>query len=686
MKPTVRSSHLVRPCHLQKHACKQLRNKKENEKLYFFPSGVQGCGYLVQPPIDQLVELCSSGLITFMLLPSQCVRHVYFSRELPSLDDDGQVLRISGLWNTAMAHPNDPEIIDLVNAGVIPPLVELLRGRLTWVDKELLFLLCKVTYFFANFDNGYFSCYLIRDTQRAAWLFREATIKHGGIDCEAEDGNVYGQESDDSEWETASESDVGDDGRKEMSNNKEGNVDKINKLSAREMKRQCKGMIDCQTTVISKNIDILPLLTIKMPLHNKIQMIEFTLHANEWKHGRRESKQAESIRASIMKFFRELPSLGDEGLKNRRWLSHDQNIYIPYYAAHIIGSYTMNMEDFAETAVELLKGTLTWYADRRLSYHCDLLTRGMGGVEMESRKAEEWASQLQCWSPQLINCFAFKTEFLPTICKPEFLVKLPLMWGGLVNENSPAELCNIARSSDDWKYMAIDCLLWLLQDPSTFHKQGSTCVLDLVEISALGDHKKLGDSILSLLQKCIQSHGTGRNSVSNRTKEDVEMGKSMPKEDLHIKQAAALVQPCPMLSFAATTIGCNKSCYSSTRVLSLHNSVNRHAKSLWRRAQAYDMLGLAKEILLDAILFKNECSQSTDPDLASRQDKVPDYAEREAAIKHGGIDCEAEDGNVYGQESDDSEWETASESDVGDGGRKEMSNNEKGNADKSNKL
>ena len=73
-----------------------------------------------------------------------------------------------------------------------------------------------------------------------------------------------------------------------------------------------------------------------------------------------------------------------------------------------------------------------------LIVHCDLLTCGMGGVEMESRKAEEWASQLQCWSLQLINCFAFKPEFLSTICKPEFLIKLPGMWGGLVNENSPA--------------------------------------------------------------------------------------------------------------------------------------------------------------------------------------------------------------------------------------------------------
>ncbi|KAK9940464.1 hypothetical protein M0R45_017125 [Rubus argutus] len=132
-------------------------------------------------------------------------------------------------------------------------------------------------------------------------------------------------------------------------------------------------------------------------------------------------------------------------------------IELGIFESHIIGSYTMNMEEFAESSVhagvipplvELLRGRLTWveqrvavralghlatyastfpavashgeilelsiqlglssleivyshfyqYVDRRLSYHCDLLTRGMGGVEMESRKAEEWASQLQCWS------------------------------------------------------------------------------------------------------------------------------------------------------------------------------------------------------------------------------------------------------------------------------------------------
>jgi len=34
-------------------------------------------------------------------------------KDLPSRDDEGQVLAISDLWNTAMAHPNDPQFIDL---------------------------------------------------------------------------------------------------------------------------------------------------------------------------------------------------------------------------------------------------------------------------------------------------------------------------------------------------------------------------------------------------------------------------------------------------------------------------------------------------------------------------------------------------------------------------------------------
>lgn len=486
----------------------------------------------------------------------------------------------------------------------------------------------------------------------------------------------------------------------------------------------------------------------------------------------------------------------------------------------------MNMEEFAERAVqagvipplvELLRGRLTWveqrvavralghlatydstfpavashgevlelsmqlalssleivythfyqFVDRRLSYHCDLLTRGMGGLEMESRKAEEWASQLQCWSLQLINCFAFKSEFLSVVCKPDFLVKLPGMWGGLVNENSPAgigllrtichhklgrppvancpsvieALCNIARSSDDWQYMAVDCLLWLLQDSNTRHKvmdKAALALVDLAELSSLGDHKKLGESIANvLLQDYSSPQVSIRTMLTSRTKElldeltsirqRLKWEKNMPKEDLHIKQAASLVVKlegnslfssgdiagaaskysealalCPVKSKKERVVlySNRAQCYlllqdplaaisDTTRALSLHNPVNRHAKSLWRRAQAYDMLGLAKESLLDAILFINECSQSTDPDLCLKQNKVPDYAERlvkkqmhaawlfkEAALKHGAVHYDGKRGEAYVREGDDSEWETASESEVGNEEKEETNDDD----------
>lgn len=263
-------------------------------------------------------------------------------------------------------------------------------------------------------------------------------------------------------------------------------------------------------------------------------------------------------------------------------------------------------------------------------------------------------------------------------------------------------------------------------------------LVDLAEISTLGDHKKLGDSIVNVLRECIQSQGTGRNSISSHAKEEVEellnsrqrlkWEKNMLKEDLHIKQAAALVVKlegnslfssgdisgaaskysealalCPMRSKKERVVlysnraQCNlllqqplAAISDATRALCIHSPINRHAKSLWRRSQAYDMLGLAKESLLDAILFINECSQSSDPGLSLRQNKVPDYAERlvkkqmraawlfrEAAIKHGGVQCEGDAGDMYGQETDDSEWETASESDIGNDERVDFGKNDR---------
>ncbi|KAG6554749.1 hypothetical protein Mapa_003768 [Marchantia paleacea] len=556
-------------------------------------------------------------------------------------------------------------------------------------------------------------------------------------------------------------------------------------------------------------------------------------------------------RTNVAKFFKELPSQNDQGqvlaisglwntamahpndpeflelgifecmasliwkgIDNRDWLAQDQNIYIPYYAAHVIGSYTMNVEEFAEKAVqsgvispllELLRGRLTWveqrvavralghlatydstfpyvaehdeilelsiqlamdsldivythflqFVDRRISYHCDLLTRGTGGVEMESRKAEEWASQLQCWSLQLINCFAFKSEFLPVICRQDFVARLPGMWGGLVNETSPAgvgllrtichqragrpsvaecpgvveSLCNIACSSDDWQCMAVDCLIWLLQDTDTRFKvldKAATALVDLVELPGLGEHKRVGEFITSVLlqdynpfpspEVASKMSSETRSMLDNLAafRKKMKWEKNVPKEDLQIKQAAALVVKlegnarfssgdiqgaalkysealalCPLRAKKERVVlhSNRAQCHlmlrspkeaisDTTRALCLHNPVNRHGKSLWRRAQAYKILGLAKESLLDAIMFINECSQAPEGDVELKQNRVPEYVEKlvkkqmqaswlfkGAALKHGGIQHENDYDDFREEEDEDSEWETASDSD-----------------------
>ncbi|KAG5018409.1 hypothetical protein JHK87_014264 [Glycine soja] len=62
-----------------------------------------------------------------------------------------------------------------------------------------------------------------------------------------------------------------------------------------------------------------------------------------------------------------------QSINDTHWLLTNQNIYIPYYAAHIIGSYTMNKEEFAQLAVEsgvlpplldLLSGKISWVEQR----------------------------------------------------------------------------------------------------------------------------------------------------------------------------------------------------------------------------------------------------------------------------------------------------------------------------------
>lgn len=462
------------------------------------------------------------------------------------------------------------------------------------------------------------------------------------------------------------------------------------------------------------------------------------------------------------------PSLGifdcmarliNKGVNDRDWLNRDQNIYIPYYAAHVIGSYTMNKVEFAEKAVqsgvipplmELLRGKISWVEQRvavraighlasyektfdavavyeeqvvklamklastcldvvyvnfvdkkkRLKYHCDLLTRGVGGSETENRKAEEWASQLQCWSLYLLNCFACKERSLDLICQKNFLIDLCYIWGGLVNETSPAgvglirilcysntgrkniaeskevieNLCNLSRSSDDWQYMGIDCLLFLLKDPDTRYKVIETATLflvDLVELCSLLDRKNLGEALtrtllldyketkLKFKNKKFQTaleeiwelkveKRKGEIAMSKEKMEEKRVFVGLIKqeakhlfrlgevEEAALKYSEAL-EACPLrLKNERMVLYSNRAqCHlllrdadgairDSTRALCLSTPPNSHSKSLWRRSQAYDMKGLAKESLMDCIMFIHGCIKSE----RSKHVKIPYYAAR----------------------------------------------------------
>lgn len=447
----------------------------------------------------------------------------------------------------------------------------------------------------------------------------------------------------------------------------------------------------------------------------------------------------------------EFPSLGifacmasliRRGLDDREWLGRGQNAYIPYYAAHVIGSYTMNKPEFAERAVEsgvveplieLLRGkspNVSWVEQRvairalghlvshdavankyarelvrlamklasscvdvvydgfvglakgeRLKYQCDLLTRGVKGSEiMENLKAEEWTTQIQCWSLHLLNCFAYQERCLDLICDDvAFLKKLCGMWGGLASHVSPCgvgllrilcyskygrkrvaesrevieSLCNLSRSSDDWQYMSIDCLLLLMKDPDTRRKvigKAVFCLADLVEIKELRDRSNLGESIAEVL---LRDYKVVKNSKSVEAElkavwdwkarsllllssddKNVDRERRVLAVGLKKQQAKRLcglgdikgglrkyreaIAMCPLslrrerMSLYGNIAQCelalddvDSAIRDSTRALCLSAPANSHGKSLWTRSQAYDSKGLPKESFMDCVAFIN---------------------------------------------------------------------------------
>ncbi|XP_019156774.1 PREDICTED: uncharacterized protein LOC109153328 [Ipomoea nil] len=484
-----------------------------------------------------------------------------------------------------------------------------------------------------------------------------------------------------------------------------------------------------------------------------------------WSIAMADPNDGELPAAGVLKCMAELIK---KALDDEDWLLRDQNIYVPYYAAHVIGSYTMNNVGFAVKAVdsgvlppllELLRGRMTWVEQRvavralghlasyektfksvavfeqeivklamglastcletvykdfvsvedktkKVKYHRDLLTRGVGGSEMENRKAEEWASQLQCWSLHLLNCFAVKERCLDLICTTKFLRDLSGMWGGLVNHTSPGgvglirvlcynkygrksisespetlkSLCNLSRSSDDWQYMGIDCLLLLLSDMDTRYKVLETsalCLVDLVELRSLGGRLNVGETISRVLLRDFKKRSRKVeikiiNAEGERALEEVwglkverrKREQSMCEEKLEEKRvmvslmkqqghhsfnlgkfAEAKITYTEALEFCplkyrkerAVLYSNRAQCRlvvgeidgaisDTTRALCLSNS---HAKSLWRRSQAYDMKGLAKQSLMDCIMFiSTTCFRSESAGAKKGVKIIPYYAVR----------------------------------------------------------
>ncbi|KAL5218104.1 hypothetical protein ABZP36_018788 [Zizania latifolia] len=448
----------------------------------------------------------------------------------------------------------------------------------------------------------------------------------------------------------------------------------------------------------------------------------------------------------------ELPSLGAircmslllaRALADEEWRLRGHNVYVPYYAAHVIGSYTIRSSAHAELAasagavqplLSFLGGAMTWVEQRaaaralghlasydatfpavaryaaeavplavraaftcvgdvyenfvalapgkRPKYQRELLTSGLvGGADDEDRKAEEWASQLQCWSLYFLSCLASRDlSSHATICQdPGFMRELCQMWGGLANGDSPAGvgllrilcrsaagrgaiaacgdalsgLCDLARSSDDWQYMAIDCLLLLLDDRDTWHAVADATaahLVDLAELRHLGPRRRLGYAITAaLLRDHDLVHGRelgmeAKEAIANLRDVKVERKEreeAMSRDELLKRRILAkekkrqgndmfwhgevdraidlyteALELCPLsrrrerLVLHSNRAQCrlarreaDAAVSDATRALSLARPANAHARSLWRRAQAYDMKGMARESLLDCLAF-----------------------------------------------------------------------------------
>ncbi|RYQ80811.1 hypothetical protein Ahy_Scaffold1g106964 isoform A [Arachis hypogaea] len=431
--------------------------------------------------------------------------------------------------------------------------------------------------------------------------------------------------------------------------------------------------------------------------------------------------------------FRCMAKLIQKSVSYKDWLLRDQNMYIPYYAAHIIGSYAMNEVKLADKAVK--SNVISWVEQRvalralghlasheatfeavaeheaeiieaaidiastcldtvyekfvslkeseRLEYQRNLLTRGQRGLELENRKAEEWANQLQCWSLYLLDCFAWRERSVGLICKKQqFLKELCGMWGGLANPTSPAgigresiadlkevivNLCNVSRSSDDRQKLAIESLLQLLKDPFTRYKVMDIVVPVLVDLVEL---KSLGQTITQTLLQDYHKIKFFRslNLKSERTKitleelwdlkvDRVKRESPMTEQEIREKEAMACalkqegnnefwlgnmemaamkyskaLDLCPLKRKRERVVLHSNRAQCHLVVGDAESAVSDASRALCLsnngRAQAYDMKGLSKESLMDCLAFISNRFGATDRKRKGFKFKIPYYVAR----------------------------------------------------------
>ncbi|KAK3221471.1 hypothetical protein Dsin_008496 [Dipteronia sinensis] len=233
-------------------------------------------------------------------------------------------------------------------------------------------------------------------------------------------------------------------------------------------------------------------------------------------------------------------------------------------------------------------------------------------------------------------------------------------------------LCNVSRSSFDWQFKAIDSLLLLLKDPDTRYKVidiAALFLVDLVELDEIGeaitrtllrDFHKIKYGKLKLMkskkaERALKEIWDLKVERKKREKlmseEEITKRKSMVGElkqrgnqkfwcgsiEEAVKMYTKALDLCPlkMLKERIVLHSNRSQCYlllkkteaaisDTTRALCLSGTVRVHSKSLWRRSQAYDMMGLAKESLMDCLTFIG--SRSMNSKHTKRRVKIPYYA------------------------------------------------------------